>query len=87
MSDERDLRPKANVLAVLRRTGVPEETVQALDAVFAFGQSRDVRIVLEDGIGRGPHVGLEAARLRPVQVAHGGREHEYVSGALERSQD
>jgi|1186.fasta_scaffold220509_2 hypothetical protein len=34
MSDERDLRPKANVLAVLRRTGVPEETVQALDAVL-----------------------------------------------------
>lgn len=34
MTDERDLRPKPVVLALLRRTGVPEETVQALDAAL-----------------------------------------------------
>lgn len=34
MSEERDLRAKPNVLAVLRRTGVPEQTVQALSAVL-----------------------------------------------------
>jgi hypothetical protein len=34
MSDERDLRPKAGVLAVLRSAGIPEETIQALDAVL-----------------------------------------------------
>ena len=32
MNDERHLLPKAEALAVLRRTGVPEETIQALDA-------------------------------------------------------
>jgi hypothetical protein len=32
MSDERDLRPKPGVLAVLRRAGVSEHTVQALNA-------------------------------------------------------
>jgi hypothetical protein len=35
MSDERDLRSKTTVLAVLRRAGIPEETVQALSAVLA----------------------------------------------------
>lgn len=34
MSDARDIRPKAAVLATLRRAGVPEETVQALDAAL-----------------------------------------------------
>jgi hypothetical protein len=34
MSKELDLRAKADVLAVLRRAGIPEQTVQALDAVL-----------------------------------------------------
>jgi hypothetical protein len=34
MSDTRDLRPKARVLAVLRRAGVPEQTVQALNTAL-----------------------------------------------------
>ena len=32
--DERDLRSKAEVLAVLRRAGTPDETLQALDAAL-----------------------------------------------------
>ncbi len=32
--NERDLRPKSGVLAVLRRAGVPEHAVQALDGVL-----------------------------------------------------
>jgi hypothetical protein len=34
MSDGRDLRSKAEVLAVLRRAGVPEQTVQQLNAAL-----------------------------------------------------
>lgn len=34
MSDERDSRTKAAVLAVLRRAGVPQETLAALDAAL-----------------------------------------------------
>jgi hypothetical protein len=34
MSDERDLRAKREVLAVLRRGGIPEHTVQALNAAL-----------------------------------------------------
>jgi len=34
MNDERDLRPKPGVLVVLRHAGVPENTVQALNAAL-----------------------------------------------------
>jgi hypothetical protein len=34
MSAERDLRPKAEVLAVLRRAGIPEETLRTLNAAL-----------------------------------------------------
>lgn len=34
MSDDRDLRSKPEVLAVLRSAGVPEDTVQALNAAL-----------------------------------------------------
>jgi hypothetical protein len=34
MSEERDLRSKAEVLAVLRRAGIPEETLQTLNAAL-----------------------------------------------------
>ena len=34
MSEERDLRSKAEVLAVLRRARIPEETLQTLDAAL-----------------------------------------------------
>jgi hypothetical protein len=41
MSDECDLRPKPSVLAVLRRTAIPEQAVQALSA--ALEDSVDLR--------------------------------------------
>jgi hypothetical protein len=34
MSDESELRPKAEVLAVLRRAGIPEQTVQVLNVAL-----------------------------------------------------
>ena len=33
-TEERDLRPKANVLAVLHRAGGPDQTVRALNAAL-----------------------------------------------------
>jgi hypothetical protein len=65
MSDQRDLRSKSDVLAVLRRAGIPEETVQALDAALedpvdlrrdgdllaCYGIDRDV---LTDRLGGSP---------------------------------
>ena len=52
MSEERDLRPKGEVLAVLRRSGVPEETVQALDAALddPVDVTRDGILLLRYGI-------------------------------------
>ena len=52
MSEERDLRTKAEVLAVLRRSGVPEETVQALDAALddPVDVTRDANLFLRYGI-------------------------------------
>ena len=48
LSDEQDVKPKAEVLAVLRRSGVPEETVEALDA--ALDTTRDANLFLRYGI-------------------------------------
>jgi hypothetical protein len=52
VSEERDLRPKAEILAVLRRTQVPEQTVEALDAALddPVDVSRDGELFLHYGI-------------------------------------
>ena len=42
MSDERDLRRKSDVLAVLRRAGVSEQTVEALDDPVDVNRDADV---------------------------------------------
>jgi len=54
MSDERDLRAKASVLAVLRRAGVPEETLKALDAALQdpVDLRRDGTLLARYGISR-----------------------------------
>jgi hypothetical protein len=52
MSDERDLRPKAGVLAVLHRAGIPEQTVQALKAALEdpVDLRRDANLLASYGI-------------------------------------
>jgi hypothetical protein len=52
VSEERDVRSKAEVLAVLRRSGVPEQTVQALDAALddPVDVTRDANLFLRYGI-------------------------------------
>jgi hypothetical protein len=54
MNDQRDLRPKAYVLAVLRRSGVPPETIEALDAVLddPVDVDRDANLFFRYGITR-----------------------------------
>jgi hypothetical protein len=52
MSDESDLRPKPGVLAALRRAGIPEQTVQALDAALKdpVDLRRDGNLLTHHGI-------------------------------------
>ena len=52
MSEARDLRTKAEVLAILRRSGIPEQTVQALDAALddPVDVTRDANLFLRYGI-------------------------------------
>jgi hypothetical protein len=52
VSEERDLRTKAEVLAVLRRSGIPELTVRALDAALddPVDLTRDANLFLRYGI-------------------------------------
>ena len=52
MSGERHLRSKAEVLAVLRRAGVSEATVEALDAelVDPVDVDRDANLFLRYGL-------------------------------------
>jgi hypothetical protein len=52
VSEERDLRTKAEVLAVLRRSGIPEQTVRALDAALddPVDLTRDANLFLRYGI-------------------------------------
>ena len=52
MSGERHLRSKAEVLAVLRRAGVPEATVEALDAQLLdpVDVDRDANLLLRYGL-------------------------------------
>jgi hypothetical protein len=52
VSDERDLRSKANVLAVLRRVGIPEQTIEALDAALddPVDLRRDAELFFRHGI-------------------------------------
>jgi hypothetical protein len=54
MNDERHLLPKAEALAVLRRTGVPEETIQALDAALddPVDVDRHANLIARYGITR-----------------------------------
>jgi len=54
MSEERDLRRKSEVLAVLHRTGVPERTLQALDAALEdpVDLRRDGNLLARYGITR-----------------------------------
>jgi hypothetical protein len=54
MSDERDLRPKAGVLAVLHRAAIPEDTVQALSAALEdpVDLRRDGNLLASYGITR-----------------------------------
>jgi hypothetical protein len=55
MDDQRLVRPKAEVLAVLRRAGTPEETIRALDAVLddPVDIERDLSLLAHHGITRG----------------------------------
>lgn len=55
MSDERDLRRKSDVLAVLRRAGVSEQTVEALDAELddPVDVNRDADVFFRHGITLG----------------------------------
>jgi hypothetical protein len=55
MEDARSLRTKAELLAVLRRAGTPEETIQALDAVLddPVDLERDRSLLAHYGITRG----------------------------------
>jgi hypothetical protein len=48
----RDLRPKADILTILRRAGVPEETIEALDDVLddPVDLDRDGNVFLRHGI-------------------------------------
>ncbi len=52
MSDEHDLRPKAAVLSVLHRAGVPEQTLQALSAALKdpVDLRRDGDVLLHHGV-------------------------------------
>jgi hypothetical protein len=52
MSDERDLRRKADVLALLRRAGVAEQPVEALDAELRdpVDLDRDGNVFFRHGI-------------------------------------
>jgi hypothetical protein len=54
MSDTPDLRSKADVLAVLRRAGIPETTVQRLKAVLKdpVDLRRDENLLAEFGVTR-----------------------------------
>jgi hypothetical protein len=55
VSDERDLRRKSDVLAVLRRAGVSEQTVEALDAELddPVDVNRDADVFFRHGITLG----------------------------------
>jgi hypothetical protein len=75
MSDERDLRPKPGVLAVLRRAGIPEHTVQALNA--ALEDPVDLR---RDG-NLLAHYGITLDRLTDRMAA--ARSSWYQAGATE----
>ena len=52
MGDEPDVRPKTEILAVLRRAGYPEQTVAALDAELqdTIDVDRDANIFLRHEI-------------------------------------
>ena len=52
---ERDLRRKADVLEVLRRAGVPEETIRALDAELEdpVDVQRDANLLARHGVTLG----------------------------------
>jgi len=53
--NERDLRRKADVLEVLRRAGVPEETIRALDAELddPVDVGRDANLLARHGVTLG----------------------------------
>ena len=55
MSEQRDLRSKAEVLEVMRRNGVDRETIQALDAALPdpVDVQRDGNLLARYGITRG----------------------------------
>jgi hypothetical protein len=57
MDEERLLRPKAEVLEVLRRAGTSEETIQALDAVL------DDPVDIERDLSLLAHYGITRSRL------------------------
>ena len=52
MTDERDLRVKADLFVVLRRAGVSEETIEALDAALEdpVDLNRDSNVLARYGI-------------------------------------
>lgn len=52
MSGEPRVRSKSEVLAILRRAGVPEQTVEALDAELldSVDLDRDANVFLRHGI-------------------------------------
>ena len=54
MSEQRDLRSKADVLEVLRRTGVDRETIQAVDAALPdpVDVQRDAAVLARYGVTR-----------------------------------
>jgi hypothetical protein len=52
VTDERDLRVKADVLVVLRHAGISEETIEALDAALEdpVDLNRDSNLLARHGI-------------------------------------
>ena len=60
MTDARDVKPKAEVLAVLRRAGIPEETIRELDTVL------DDPVDLDHDLGLLGRYGITRDRLVDV---------------------
>jgi hypothetical protein len=54
MSDERDLRPKADLLALLRHMGIADETIASLDGVLddPVDVVRDANLLASYGVTR-----------------------------------
>ena len=61
--------------------------VDRLRARVVVGEPGDIGVVLPKIGARRPHVGLELAGISPMQVAHGGGQHDDVAGGQAVAQD